>query len=213
MQRYPYRFLILCVLLLALSLAGYLVGQHEDSEAETLDWSQLPRAVAGWQGREQPEDPAVAEYLQADAMKSRIYHKEGLTVFFTAIFGTQWRSLHSPAGCFPSQGWLTVDRHATTIEAPPGASHPGPLHAEQLFVKQGNKHLLVTYLYAHPGGTTASWIEQCLKVAKSGMRKGGIVVILEGKCTPDSRDAMDQAQRELLQALYPEVVRVWDAKL
>lgn len=209
MHGYTLRYLILCLVLLATALGGHLTAGGRPAPALVPDWENLPLSLSGWQGRRAPVDPEVAKYLEAQAMVRLVYEKAGQTLFFSAVYGTQWRSLHSPAGCFPSQGWQTVDRRDVSIEAGPGTPHPGPLHAEQLLVKQQDKYLLVTYLYAHQGGTTSSWVEQCLKVAQTGMQSGGIVLILEGPCRPESRHRVHKAEAELLRFLYPELVRMW----
>ena len=209
MHRYTFRFVTTCLVLGAAAIGGYLSGLGAPSRHLVPKWENLPVEVGQWQGRQLPVDSQVVQYLEAEKMVRMAYRKENVLVVFSAIFGTRWRSLHSPAGCFSSQGWHTLQRREIEVEAAPGNPHPGPLHAEQLLVKRENEHRLVTYLYAYPGGTTASWVEQCLKVTRGGWRSGGIVVTLEGWCTPESFEVMDRSQRELLQALYPEVVRTW----
>lgn len=210
MHGYAARFVTLCAMLTAAAAATYL-RPHQRRVAESVvpRWDGLPLQVSGWQGESVPVDRAIAEYLQADAMTARVYRKGDVTIAFSAVFGTQWRSLHSPAGCYPSQGWHTVRQQQITIDAPAGNPHPGPLHAEQLLVERSGAFRLVTYLYAYPGGTTSSWVQQCLQVARAGMAQGGIVIILESPCSLDSTRRVDAAQRELLRALYPDVVKVW----
>ncbi len=209
MHGYTLRYLILCLVLLGTAVGGHLAPGGRPAPGLVPDWDDLPLSVGGWQGRRVPVDPEVAKYLEAQAMVRIVYEKAGQTVAFSAVYGTQWRSLHSPAGCFPSQGWQTVDRGEVSVEAGANTPHPGPLRAEQLLVKQEDRYLLVTYLYAHQGGTTSSWVEQCLKVAQTGMQSGGIVFILEGPCRPESRDRVHRAEAELLRLLYPELVGMW----
>jgi len=186
-----------------------MVGRGGTARATAPDWSRdLPLQIGPWQGRDLPTDEAVREYLAADTMLQRLYRRGERSLLVSAVFGNQWRSLHSPAGCYPSQGWQTVERRAAEVPAQGPLPHPGPLHAEELLVKRGEVHRLVLYLYAHPGGTTASWVEQCLKVARGGAA-GGIVAIVDGECTPETRTATEADAFDLLARVYPYLVKDW----
>ncbi|MCD6350970.1 MAG: EpsI family protein [Armatimonadetes bacterium] len=211
MHGYTLRYLVLCALLAVSAVAGHLASGRDVGQAggSAPDWSDWPMHIDGWQGQQVPVNPETARYLQADAMMRVLYEKEGRKVAFSAIYGTHWRSLHSPAGCFPSQGWQTLERKPVTLPAPPDSPHPGPLQAEQLLVEKKGLRMLALYLYAHPGGTTSSWVEQCLRVARSGMKAGGIVIMVEAPCAAAGRQQAYDDELKLIQALYPYVVRMW----
>ena len=210
MPRDTLRYIVLCLL-----LAGAAVAQHSlpEQRAQTEpafkpDWSTIPKEIAGWSDEDVPIDEEVARYLRAGAMLCRIYRKDGMTLSLSAVFGTRWRSVHSPVGCLFSQGWQVVKRYRTTIEPPKNCPHPGPLHAEVVIAKRDNTYKIVTYLYAYPGGTTADWVEQCLKITR-GARKGGIVVIIECGGGLDQINKISAAEAELLRAIYPYLVGGW----
>lgn len=203
------RYIVACGLLGAAIVAQHLMPEPSPRATVKPDWSTLPREIAGWRDEDLPVNRAVAEYLRAQALLTRIYRKGSMAVEVSAVFGTQWRSLHSPAGCFFSQGWQAMKREQITIDAPGNCPHPGPLHAEILVLSQGHRYLAVTYLYAYPGGTTASWVEQCYKVTRGGTEKGGIVVIFQALCNLADVNKMLAAEAELLRALYPYLVEVW----
>lgn len=211
MQGYTVRYLIACTLLGASGLAQYgLTRRQPQAQVAAPDWAHtLPLSVGGWTGRDLVPDKEVADYLAADALLVRRYTREGRVLDVTAVFGTRWRALHSPAGCYPSQGWQIQER--SEVEIAPGIPlpHPGPLHAEKLVVKQADRHLLVLYLYAHPGGTTANWVQQCLEVAKSGAASGGIVLIVNAEFTPQTESRAEADARELIGLLYPYLVKHW----
>ncbi|MBC7288014.1 MAG: EpsI family protein [Armatimonadetes bacterium] len=209
MSGYTVRYLIACGLLVAAAAVQRLLGSQSDVPAVRPDWSQLPRRVGEWQDEDLPVDKATAEYLAADAILTRLYHSGDKTVKFSAVFGTQWRALHSPAGCFPSQGWQIVGRSHVQIPAPEDCPHPGPLNAEVFVAKQGKKYAVVTYLYAYPGGTTANWVEQCYRVTAAGARRGGIVFIAEAEAGLSEARQAQEAEAELIRGLYSDAVRVW----
>ena len=205
------RYLVVCVLLAAIAIAGHLAQRPVKKQTGSLHlFERVPVEIQGWRGEDAQVSQAVIEYLSPDAFLSRIYRKGELAITFTAIFAREWRSIHSPAGCYPNQGWHTIERKRILIRG----NSPGPaeLHAEQLFVTRSGEYRLVMYLYAYPGGTTSNWTEQCMRIAAKGMRNGGMVIIEEAICTPDRLEVVDQAERELLRLLYPYVVEVWNGK-
>jgi len=210
MPGYSVRYLIACGLLVFAGVGGLVVTRRQPKTHAAPDWaSTLPRQVGGWTGYDLAADKEVVEYLAADALLARRYVRAGRALDVTAVFGTRWRSLHSPAGCYPSQGWQVQQRRDIEVTPLSPLPHPGPLHAEKLLVKKADRYLLVLYLYAYPGGTTASWVEQCLKVARSGVGAGGIVLIVNGECTPETAVQVEGDARELVGLLYPYLVKHW----
>ncbi|MCX7598154.1 MAG: EpsI family protein [Armatimonadetes bacterium] len=211
MQRYTVRYLVACTLLAVVGLAGHaLTRRQPQGHVKPPDWAHtLPRHVGGWTGQDIAPDKEVADYLAADALLVRRYTREGRVVDVTAVFGTRWRALHSPAGCYPSQGWQIQERSEIEIAPLGPLPHPGPLHAEKLVVKQADRHLLVLYLYAHPGGTTASWVQQCLKVTSSRGASGGIVLIVNAEFTPQTESKVEADARQLVSLIYPYLVKHW----
>jgi EpsI family protein len=169
----------------------------------------VPLTCGAWQGREEKVDPTIKKYLAAEQMLARSYTRSGLRVGFSATFGTQWRSLHSPAGCYPSQGWQTISRRPVTIPFDGAPGFAGPLRAEELFVEKSQNYRLVLYLYVFPGGTTANWVEQCLRVARSGVGGGGVVLILDAPASLESRGQVEKDLSDLLTSIFPHVVRGW----
>lgn len=211
MRGYSVRYLVACMLLVAAGFAGgALVRLQPRGHPSAPNWAiSLPRHLGAWTGRDLTAEKEVVEYLAADVLIARRYAKAGRALDVTAVFGTRWRSLHSPAGCYPSQGWQIQERRQIEITPDTPLPHPGPLHAEKLLVKKADRYLLVLYLYAHPGGTTSSWVEQCLKVARSGVRAGGIVLMVSGECTPQTVPKVEADARELVGLLYPYLVKGW----
>ncbi len=203
------RHLTVCLLLAAAAVAQHNLPEPTCEPVAEPDWSRVPRRLGDWVDEDLPVNKAVAEYLRAQAMLSRRYRKGDQELHVSAVFGTQWRSLHSPAGCFFSQGWQALKREQVTLPAPENCPHPGPLHAETMVVQQGNRYMAVTYLYAYPGGTTASWVEQCYRVTRGGARKGGIVIIVEGTTDLSGIDRTLAAEAELLGLIYPHLVEGW----
>jgi hypothetical protein len=187
----------------------YVAKAKPHVHARPPDWSKVPLNVSLWQGHEEKVDQAIKTYLAAEQMIDRSFAKGDLKVDFAATFGTQWRSLHSPAGCYPSQGWQTLSRTEVSVpfEGIPG--YAGPLHGEELFVEKSQNYRLVLYLYVFPGGTTANWVEQMSRVARSTAGAGGIVLIFDAPASVESRPVVANELHELLADVFPFMVRGW----
>jgi EpsI family protein len=209
MRGYSFRFVTLCALLALGAGAQYSLHGRRVSSPRLPDWSKLPRQIGQWRDEEVPVDADIAAHLQAEALLSRCYRRAGAKLCFSAVYGTRWRALHSPVGCYLSQGWRVVRREEIAIPLAHPLPHPGPLHAEEILAQRGGAYLLVTYLYAYPGGTTASWVAQCLRVAQGSPAAGGVLMMVEALCQPRSLSWVAQAERELLAGLYPFVVEMW----
>lgn len=211
MRAHAYRYLAACGLLIATGMASLVAGRRPGPVAvKPPDWAHdLPAQIGRWQGEARPVDKSIMQYLAADAMSQRLYRCGDRAFDFSAVFGTQWRSLHSPAGCYPSQGWQTVTRRQVEVPRAGSGLKGPPLNAEELFVERGKVYRLVLYLYAYPGGTTSSWVDQCMKVARGGVRAGGIVIILGSNCTLASRRKVEQDAFDLLARIYPYVIKGW----
>lgn len=210
MQSFANRYLVACCLLVV-SAGGtwYVSRERPHVTAKPPNWSQVPLTLGQWHGKKEKVDQAIKKYLAADEMISRTYTKNGLTVGFDATFGTQWRSLHSPAGCYQSQGWQIVSRHDVSVPLAGVPGFPGPLRGEELFAEKNKTYRLVLYMYVYPGGTTSSWTEQMSRVAHSEAGAGGIVLIFDSPASLQSRAAVDKQLANLLVAVFPYMVGGW----
>ncbi len=210
MQSFASRYLVACfVLVAAVGGTVYLGHARPHVKARPPDWSKVPLTLGPWQGHEEEVDEAIKTYLAAEQMIQRSFVNGDRRVDFSATFGTQWRSLHSPAGCYPSQGWQTVTRSEVSVPFAGIPGYLGPLHGEELFVEKNKACRLVLYLYVFPGGTTANWVEQMSRVARSTAGAGGIVLILDAPASVEARPAVEKDLYQLLTAVFPSMVRGW----
>ncbi len=207
MQDITRRYLVVCLLLAGAAVARPLVQRRAEA-VEVPRWQTIPERVGRFRDEIVPPDRRTMEYLGALAMVARRYTDGVVTATVSAIFGTQWRSLHSPAGCYVAQGWSIVEQRRVDIPFEATHLHPGPLEAEELLVRRDGVERVVVYLFAYPGGTTASWVEQCWKTTKIG--RGGIVVLAEATVPAGVQiGAVSAAVRELVARLYPYFVEHW----
>lgn len=174
----------------------------------TPDFTAVPMKLGSYQGEQLPLDQSVFQFLEADAMTERRYVTDDGTVKLSLIYGSDWRNIHSPAGCYQAQGWHTITDEQVQVPAPPDSPTPGPLHARLLRVHKNEVELLAMFTFCHPGGTTGDWSKQGWKVATGPPGAGGLVISLS---TPTGGQLAQARQRlgQLLQQVYPYAVAFW----
>ena len=210
MQSFASRYLVACcVLLVAVGGSAYLAKAKPHVRSRPPDWSKVPLNVGLWQGHEEKVDEQIKQYLAAEQMIDRSYVRGDARIGFSATFGTQWRSLHSPFGCYTSQGWQLVSRKEVAVDFEGVPGYTGPLHGEELLVEKNKDYRLVLYLYVYPGGTTSSWVEQMSRVARSKAGAGGIVLIFDTAASVEGREAVGKQLESLVASIFPFMVRGW----
>ena len=110
MQSASRRCLIAGIMLAAATAGVIAVRQRVPATAHyAFDPDAVPLQVACFSGGPGPDLSAAAQYLQAQAALSREYQREEEPpVQLTVIYGTDWRTVHAPTGCYPGQWWQIV---------------------------------------------------------------------------------------------------------
>ncbi len=172
------------------------------------DFAAVPMQIGDYQGHQLSVDQSIYRFLGADAMTERRYESEQYAVKMTLIYGAEWRTIHSPAGCYPAGGWQVVTDEQLKVPAPAGSPTSEPLEARLLHVRKNEVELLAMFSFCHPGGTTGDWAKQGWKVATGPRGAGGLIISLS---TPATNDLQPARQRLVwfLQQVYPHAVQFW----
>jgi hypothetical protein len=213
MQKDTRRYLIAGILLLL--FAGLGQGARALRGGESVyhpDFSVVPLEIGDYKGKKLPDDKSMFSYLGAQAMEERMYVSPKREASLTLIYGTDWRSIHAPTGCYPAAGWNIVHNRVVQVPAPKDCPHPGPLEARVLDVSKDKDHELAVYCYARPGATSADWTLHGLKVATGPRGAGGMIITLRTPLgTEEDPASAEKALCDLLVQIYPRAVSFWYA--
>lgn len=174
------------------------------------DFSAVPMEVEGFQGERVDIDPEIRKYLAADAMEQRLYRKGAQTVSLSLIFGTDWRSIHAPTGCYPAQGWQIVHDRAVDLPPAKGLEAQGPVHARLLEATKENAREMSLFVYARPGATSADWTYHVARMMTGPRGAGGLIVILRTIPRPGGEREAEELLRSFLAEVFPKAVAFWN---
>jgi EpsI family protein len=211
MQSLATRLVVACVLLAA-GTAGVAVARvHKGAPVRfVFDAGAVPLSAAGYSGTDVPQASQIMQYLEAQAAVSRIYRREGAKpVRLTVVYSTDWRSIHSPTGCYPAQGWNVERDDEVALPAPPGNSQAEPLQARAVVATKEGHAEQALFLYAYPGGTTSDWTREGWMVATGRTGAGGLVIILTTEAVGAKTDEARGNLAALLSELYEPTVSFW----
>jgi hypothetical protein len=205
------RYLIAVVLLVVMGSAAEAVRvTRVPPAAYHPNFANIPLAVGVYTGHDLPVDQSVYAFLAAAAMIEREYVSPSEPpVQMTVLYAPDWRSIHSPEGCFPNQGWQELEEKKITIPAPPGFPIPGPLNAKLTRMEKDEHQILVLFSFAYYGGTTSNWEQMGYKIALGPRGAGGVLFTL---ATPlESADTTAAVNRlyTILGAAYPAAINFW----
>lgn len=214
MQLDPRRSVVAVVLLLAgAAVANTLLLRRPAEVRYTASFDRVPLEIGDLKGAPAPVEQRIYEYLDADAMMDINYqgpHKTEASL--SLIYGSDWRTVHSPLSCFQQQGWLVDETREIEIPAPPDCPHPGPLKARMLRVHKSTQSLLALYSFAHKGGTEADWTRQSLAVAATPPGTGGVIIALSTPYGEHGLQAAMERAQLLLSTAYGPAVSFWYAE-
>lgn len=176
------------------------------------DFSAVPMELDGYKGEMVDVDAEVRKYLAADAMEQRIYRKDDRMVSLSLIFGTDWRSIHAPTGCYPAQGWQIVHDRAVDLPAPQGMEAQGPVHARLLEATKDKAREMSLFIYARPGATSADWTYHVARMMTGARGSGGLILILRTAPPPGEQRQAEELLRTFLAGVYPKAVAFWSAR-
>ncbi len=169
------------------------------------DFATVPLRIGDYQGRDLPVDESIYRYLAAGGMLEREYEGPAGPVRLTILYAADWRSVHSPTGCYPATGWEVLEDRAVDFPPQAASGSTKPLHARLLRVRKGEQERLAVFSFAYAGGTTADWAQMTIRVALGRRGAGGLVFTLS---TPSDPGALARIG-EIYAAAYPEAIRFW----
>jgi NAD(P)-dependent dehydrogenase (short-subunit alcohol dehydrogenase family) len=191
---------------LALSVgARHLRPQEAGYE---VDLSSIPLQLAGMEGRQLPADEAMKEYLEADLMRTLAYGEDSEQITVNIIYGATWRTVHTPAQCYPAAGWSIVEEDDAIVPVAAPLPHPDPVLGRVIEVERDEAVQLVLFVFAHKGGTSIDYAEHSWAVATGPPGAGGLSLMLTSPVFSD-REAVRERLIRLAGELYPHAIAFW----
>ena len=202
------RYLVALAMVVALGSLGEAALRHRPRAAVYHpDFATVPARVGDYESRDLPVNESIYQFLAAGGMLEREYLGPEGKVRLTIIYAADWRSVHSPMGCYPAQGWEVLDERPVEF---PGATGGEPLHARIVRVRKEGQERLALFSFAYAGGTTADWTLMPVKVALAPRGAGCLVFTLYTPLQPDPAGALGRLQA-IFAATYPAAISFWAA--
>ncbi len=209
MRSHATRHLVAVVVLVSGVVLAPLVREARPGEATyDVDLSAIPMEIDGLEGRELPKDEGVQAYLEADVMRTIAYGQSAEAVTVSIIYGGSWRTVHSPAQCYPAAGWQVVWERDSIVPIEQDLPHPKPVLGHLMRVERDEHAQLVLFIFAHKGGTAVDYTEHAWAVQTGPRGAGGLSLMLS---TP-ADTGEDQARERLVDIaskVYPHAVAFW----
>ncbi|MFP4250283.1 MAG: exosortase-associated EpsI family protein [Armatimonadota bacterium] len=203
------RHLIAAAILAAGITAAPMVREARPQGADyQIDLSAIPMQIEGMEGQVLPDDEGVQAYLEADAMRTVAYGEPPDAVSVSVIYGGSWRTVHSPAQCYPSAGWQVVWERDAIVPIEQDLPHGKPVLGRLMRAEYAGRAQLVLFIFAHKGGTSIDYAEHAWAVQTGPRGAGGLSLMLSTNLLGDE----DEARRRLTEiaaAVYPHVVSFW----
>jgi EpsI family protein len=145
----------------ALLLAGTALLLHArpdtDHNPPYAPLSQLPAALAGWSGTDQPIDQDTLDVLGSGEFLARIYTRRAEAApigLFVGYFPTQrtGQTIHSPKHCLPGAGWVFESSHYVRLTDADGKPH----QVGEYIIANGDVRQFVIYWYEAHGRSVAN---------------------------------------------------------
>jgi hypothetical protein len=203
------RHLIAAAVLAAGVVMAPVVRDARPTGAEyELDLSAMPMQIDDMRGQVLPGDEGVQAYLEADAMRTVAYGEPPDTVSVSVIYGGSWRTVHSPAQCYPAAGWHVVWERDAIVPVEQDLPHDKPVLGRLMHAERGDQAQLVLFIFAHKGGTAINYTEHAWAVQTGPRGAGGLSLMLSTTLHGDEEQAR-QRLTETAGAVYPPIISFW----
>lgn len=173
-----------------------------------VDLSALPMQIDDMPGHVLADGEGVQAYLEADAMKTIAYGEPPETVTVSVIYGASWRTVHSPAQCYPAAGWQVVWEEDAVVPIEQDLPHPKPVLARLMRAERGDNAQLVLFIFAHRGGTSIDYTEHAWAVQTGPPGAGGLSLMLSANVLGDEEKTQERLT-EVAAAVYPPIISFW----
>ncbi len=173
-----------------------------------VDLSAIPLQLAGMEGRQLPADEAIKEYLEADVMRTLAYGEGIEQITVNIIYGATWRTVHTPAQCYPASGWSIVEEDNAIVPVDASLPHPDLVLGRIIEVERDEATQLVLFIFAHKGGTSIDYAEHSWAVATGPPGAGGLSLMFTSAVF-SNREAVRKRLIRLAGELYPRAIAFW----
>ena len=196
------------VLVAGIALTPVMHTLRPKSVQYEVDLSAIPLEVDGMEGHVLPDDEGVQAYLEADVMKTVAYGEPPDYVTLSVIYGGSWRTVHSPAQCYPAAGWQVVWERDTVVPIEQDLPHPKPVLGRLMRVELEDQAQMVLFIFAHKGGTSIDYAEHAWAVQTGPRGAGGLSLMLSTPLYSDEEAAQHRLV-DVASAAYPRVISFW----
>jgi len=180
---------------------------HGESVPLRQPLGQLPMAIDGWLGQDDPLEARIVTVLGVSDYVNRAYMSDGRQPvnLYVGYYQSQrtGETIHSPKNCLPGAGWEPVRAGRLTI---PMAAAPAIVVNEYL-VEKGPAQYLVLYWYQAHGRVIASEYSGKVWLVFDAITRNRTDAALVRVLT-STRNGEDQARArvvQFVQALYPRL--------
>lgn len=176
------------------------------------DFQSIPLTVGTYSASDEAVKKWIFNFLEADEMRNLAYRsdeEDAYPVHVSVVYGKHWRSIHTPVHCYPAQGWLIVSQNSRSLQLSEPVNGAQKVEYNRLHVSKKDSEMIVWYVLAYVGGTTANWARMGLRVATGPPGGGGMVITLTSPLDKDEPDHTDRILGQFVRAIYPPLVRSW----
>lgn len=196
------------VLLAGIVLSSTVRGMRPEQMQYQVDLSAIPMRVGDMEGTVLPDDEGVQAYLEADAMKTVAYGEPPETVTLSMIYGASWRTVHTPAQCYPAAGWQVVWERDAIVPVEAELPHEKPVLGRLIRVERDGMAQLVLFVFAHKGGTSIDYTEHSWAVATGPPGAGGLSLMVSASILADEERTQERLT-SVAAEVYPRVIAFW----
>jgi EpsI family protein len=195
-----------------LLLAGTALLLHlrpdTDRNPPSEPLSQLPMAIGGWTGSDQPIDQETRDVLGAGDFLSRIYTQGSTSAqisLFIGYFPTQrtGQTIHSPKHCLPGSGWTFESSDSVILVDANGKPH----RVGEYIIANGEAKQFVIYWYQAHGRSVANEYMAKIYMAADAMRMnrtdGALVRVITPMGSSEGLPAAKQRAEAFTMQLAP----------
>ena len=196
------------VLVAGIVLAPIVHDVRPSGAVYPVELLTVPMQVRDMEGEILPDDEGVLAYLEADVMKSVRYGEGRNSVMLSVIYGGSWRTVHSPAQCYPAAGWQVVWERDTIVPIEQDLPHDKPVLARLMRAERGDHAQLVLFIFAHKGGVSSDYAGHAWAVQTGPRGAGGLSLMLSTNLYGNEERAQ-QRLSEVAAVIYPQVISFW----
>lgn len=146
MATIPFRIIVVVGLMALTTVGVHSAVAFNHSQRRHPDWSKIKYQIGPWQGREEQFDPVYGSD-PATTSTLRIYkHDQQPPVILYVGFHADITSildLHTPAICYPAQGWRIMSQG----QDPAGAFRGAQIDGSEIVVDKDGSRRLVMWWY------------------------------------------------------------------